>query len=206
MKNISIKEGWHWPSKDLKCWDWLQNEKDLPQRISDLTKEKRVMIQAGGNCGFYTKHYAQLFETVYTFEPDQLNFQCLVMNLEELNVYKQQACLGDKRSLVSITTSQKNVGAYAVDTKRRGHIPTLMIDDLGLEICDLIHLDIEGWEFPALRGGIETIKRCKPVIVLEWMNHGEKFGYSNADILKWLENLNYFNSVDIMHDKVFLPK
>jgi FkbM family methyltransferase len=205
MEHISLKEGWYWPTKDLKCWNWLQNEKDLPKQISDLAKEKRVMIQAGGNCGYYTKYYSQIFETVYTFEPDEVNFQCLVMNLQGCNVYKQQACLGDKRSLVSITTSEKNVGAYAVDTKRRGHIPTLMIDDLGLDVCDLIHLDIEGWEFPALKGGIETIKRCRPVIVLEWMNHGDKFGYPNTDIQKWLNELDYTSTVDIMHDKAFFP-
>lgn len=198
-----MKDGWHWPTKDLKCWNWLQNEKDLPAHISSLAKQKRVMIQAGGNCGFYTKHYAELFETVYTFEPDEVNFQCLVMNLAGLNVYKQQACLGDKRGLVALTTSDKNVGAYAVDTKRVGVIPTLMIDDLGLEVCDLIHLDIEGWEFPALKGSIETIKRCRPVIVLEWMDHGAKFGYPNSDITEWLAKLGYTVTKDIMHDRAF---
>ena len=24
-------EGWVWPYKDIKCWPWLQKEKDLPE-------------------------------------------------------------------------------------------------------------------------------------------------------------------------------
>ena len=206
MEKIEIRDGWYWPIKDYKCWNWLQNEKELPAEISKHATQKRVAIQAGGNCGFYTKLYANIFNTVYTFEPDELNFQCLVLNLQGYNVYKQQACIGDKRGLVSITSSEKNAGVYAVDTNKIGSIPTLMIDDLGLEVCDLIHLDIEGWEFPALKGAGETIKKCKPIIALEWMDHGKKFGYPNKDITAWLNNLGYINTVDVMHERIFFPR
>jgi FkbM family methyltransferase len=204
MENITIKEGWYWPTKDLKCWPWLQNEKDLPREISNHVSQKRVAIQAGGNCGFYTKQYASLFKTVYTFEPDELNFRCLVLNLEGLNVYKQQACLSDEHKLMAITSSDKNIGAYAVNTKVQGVIPTFLIDDLALDVCDLIHLDIEGWEFPALKGAINTIKKCKPAIALEWMDHGSKFGFPQAEIESWLNNLGYSKSINIMNERVFL--
>ena len=203
MKNISMKEGWYWPTKDLKCWDWLQNEKDLPIQISKLVKEKRVVIQAGGNCGFYTKAYAQIFHSVYTFEPDEINFQCLVMNLAGLNVYKQQAFIGDERKLLALTTSKKNVGAYKVDLTNQGCIPTFLIDDLNLETCDLIHLDIEGWEFPALKGAIKTIQKCNPIIALEWMNHGAQFGFPEEDIEQWLKNLGYNKYHKILNERVF---
>lgn len=63
LDNITIKDGWYWPTKDLKCWNWLQNEKELPAEIAKLAKQKRVIVQAGGNCGFYTKLYAELFIT-----------------------------------------------------------------------------------------------------------------------------------------------
>lgn len=207
MKNITIKEGWYWPTKDLKCWPWLQEEKGLPAEISKYVKNKGVVVQAGGNCGFYPKIYAGIYETVYTFEPDGLNFQCLVLNVEGLNVYKQQACLGDERKLLAITSSKKNVGCYGVDvTVTTGKIPTFLVDDLALEACDLIHLDIEGWEFPALKGAIDTIKKYRPVIALEWMDHGNKFGFPQQDIESWLNNLGYTETVTIMHERIFLPK
>ena len=48
-----------------------------------------------------------------------------------------------------------------------GTTPTLMIDDLNLQICDLIHLDIEGYEefvLPELRG---VIDKFKPILQVE---------------------------------------
>ena len=45
-----------------------------------------------------------------------------------------------------------------------GAIPVLSIDQLGLNNCDLIHLDIEGGEYDALMGAEHTIKRFGPLI------------------------------------------
>lgn len=206
IPQVQLKEGWYWPVKDQKCWPWLQREKDLPKTLAAYSPNKRVMIQAGGNCGFYTKAYGEMFQHVYTFEPDPLNFYCLSLNLPEPHIYKQQACLGDKHKLVEITTSKANIGAYSVDVNAKsGFIPTLMIDDLALDICDMIHLDVEGWEFPALKGAIETIKRCKPVIALEWMNHGAKFGFPQEDIERWLKDLGYSRVEVVMNERIFLP-
>lgn len=45
------------------------------------------------------------------------------------------------------------------------------IDSLNLDSCDVIHLDIEGYETNALRGAMKTIQKYKPLIVLEtWDN------------------------------------
>ena len=56
-------------------------------------------------------------------------------------------------------------GAYFVNGN--GNIPTLLIDDLNLTECDLIMLDVEGYELHALNGAIETIKKYGPVICVE---------------------------------------
>ena len=204
IPEVSIREGWVWPTKDTKCWPWLNIEKDLPATISKYSKDKTVAIQAGGNCGFYTKMYADMFDTVYTFEPDAVNFYCLVMNLGNYpSVYKQQACLGDTHKPLGLSTSKKNVGAYAVTPEVQGVIPTLMIDDLGLDKCDLIHLDIEGWEFPALRGATNTLKNCHPVVALEWMDHGAKFGFPQDDIHQWMLDHGYSKWDDIMNERIY---
>lgn len=205
IPGVEDREGWIWPVKDSKCWNWLQNEKDLPKEIASKVPRKGVCVQAGGNCGFYPKQYGEIFERVYTFEPDWMNFYCLTMNASAPNIIKQQACLGDERKLLALSDSAKNVGCYAVVPSKTGVHPTLMIDDLGLDACDLIHLDIEGWEFPALRGAIKTIERFRPVVVLEWMGHGEKFGFMNADVEAWMEARGYKRSEMVMHDKVWYP-
>jgi FkbM family methyltransferase len=200
---VTLIDGWVWPAKDKNCWEWLQREKDLPDLISELCPNKLVVIEAGGNAGFYVKKYAEIFDTVYTFEPDNLNFYCLNQNVREQNVIKIQSCLGNLRKPVSITSNKKNIGAYSVNEGIDGIIPTLLIDDLNLEKCDLIHLDIEGFELFALKGAIETIKRTKPLIALEWMNHGEQFNASDSMIEQFLESIGYKSIKKIYHENIF---
>lgn len=203
MKDFKLenRQGWIWPTNDTACWEWLQNEKDNPLLVSEYCKNKRVIVQAGGNCGFYIKPYAALFETVYTFEPDPKNFFCLVNNVQEQNVIKFQACLGNKHSLVGLKVKQANAGVTRVGDWA-GNIPTFLIDDLQLEICDLIHLDIEGFEFFALQGAKQTIERCKPIIAIEWLNHGVLYGVEEQEILNWLESLGYRQIGKVYNDIV----
>lgn len=196
-------EGWVWPYKDIKCWPWLQREKDLPEIISKFCKNKRVVVEAGGNAGLYVKSYADLFDAVYTFEPNNLNFFCLTQNVKDKHVYKIQTCLGYDRNLVEITDSRGNIGSYHVKKDIQGIIPTIRLDDLNLPICDLIHYDIEGFEHEALKGSIETIKRCKPIIAVEWMNHGKKYGGSNEVIENFLNDLGYKSVHKVYHENIF---
>jgi len=202
MSEFTIIDGWLWPKKDKKCWPWLQNEKDLPQLITNHCPQHRVVVQAGGNCGFYIRAYARLFGMVYTFEPDHLNFHCLSHNVLEPNVIKIQSCLGNSHALVSLKRSDKNIGCYYVHGN--GVCPVLLLDDLNLGVCDLIHLDIEGFEGYALEGAKETIRRCKPIIALEWLGHNEKnFNYKTDKLEKLLLDLGYTAKTDIYHERIF---
>jgi hypothetical protein len=59
-------------------------------------------------------------------------------------------------------------GGSAVDASRAFEIaPVRRLDDYGLTDVDLLKLDCEGYEVFALRGGLDTIARCLPVIVCE---------------------------------------
>jgi FkbM family methyltransferase len=204
-RGIEIREGWFWPKKDKHCWPFLQNEKDLPLLLSKKCKNNRTVIQAGGNAGFYPKHYAAYFGRVITIEPDSLNFLCLNLNAPDDHVIKIQACVGYDRNTVSLTTSLKNAGAHHVSDVV-GQIPTIRIDDLNCNDCDLIHLDIEGFELFALKGAEETIKRCRPVIVLEWLDHGVKYNAPLSAVTKLLNSMGYTENESLYHDKIFLPK
>lgn len=46
-------------------------------------------------------------------------------------------------------------------------LPTITIDSLQLQRCDLIKFDVEGWETRALNGAARTISKFKPVLFFE---------------------------------------
>ena len=175
MKHLTTtkENGWIWPATGEYTWNVVSAALELHTAIKPLLKQTNVAIQAGGNGGLMVQPLAETFKHIYTFEPEPLNFYCLVQNITSINVHKFQACLGDEPSTINLDTIDKNDnGAFFVSGF--GAIPVLRIDNLGLSECDLIQLDIEGHEYLALLGGINTIKKFKPLIVIEcfepWMH------------------------------------
>lgn len=152
--------------------------------ISQFCSKMRVMVQAGGNWGCWPLKFSKRFETVYTFEPDPICFTALVANTADCsNVVRLQAALGQRRKLVGMRRSENTTGSQRVDGE--GILPTIRIDDLGLAVCDLIYLDIEGMEFSALLGGAKTLKRCRPVVTFE------DRPFPTDALKEWMKGLGY---------------
>ena len=65
--------------------------------------------------------------------------------------------------------NKKNAGTHRIDSRSRDgiEVEAITIDSLNLDNVDLIHLDLESYEDNAIRGAINTIKRCRPVIISE---------------------------------------
>ena len=162
--------GWMWPRQDEGLWDgpkmnWETKFRDM---YIQHRPGKRVVVQAGGGCGMYPRLLSNHFDVVYTFEPYALNFHCLVNNCQKRNIIKYNAALGDAPELVDVSVqSMSNLGMNVVDIDPLGIIPQMRIDDLPLHACDMILLDIEGYEFKALKGALKTIEKFKPLVVLE---------------------------------------
>jgi FkbM family methyltransferase len=218
MENkVVLHKGVYWPKKDgveeitssyahplSTCFLLMNTFKDVPQNISSFVDKKDVIIQAGGNAGYYVMQYAKIFNHVYTFEPDPINFFCLNMNVRSENVYKFQGCLGQINECVNLFNTNETLGHGGSHVNGKGHTPTFTIDNLNLETCDLIHLDIEGYEKFALLGGINTIKRCKPVIVVE--NYGpwlQRYNTNIEEIEKILSDEMYINVGTVQGDRVY---
>ncbi len=201
---VENRDGWIWPIGDNGCWKYMNKWKNIPHLIANNVSNKQVVVQAGGNCGFYVKPYAEIFDNVYTFEPNPLNFYCLINNIKKENVFKFQACLGEDNKPVSMKFSQNNVGKHHVTG--HGNIPVLTIDSLGLKVCDLIHLDIEGFEFYALRGAKNTILNCKPLIAIEFYEpHADRYQYNLNAIEEYIFSLGYKFLIQYDTDRLYQP-
>ena len=167
-----------WPEGDECLWKWAHQASHI-DAVLPFLNGRGVCVQAGGGCGVWPAVLAGMFETVYTFEPFIPNFKALSINCAEYqNVLAFNACLGDSHGCVDIGwASEKyaiNYGAqYAVG---QGVVPVFRLDDLALKECDFICLDIEGAELEAVRGAEQTIKECRPVIMIEEAGHAKHFG------------------------------
>lgn len=198
------ERGLLWPADDRKCASYVfESIKDL-ERAYAYCRAFRVAVQAGGNCGVWPRALGNRFARVYTFEPCPVNFRCLAANAPAENIYKYNAALGDKNELVELARDATNVGAHYI-AGQDGSIPTMRVDDLGLDHCDLIFLDIEGYELHAIRGARETIERHKPVIVAEDRGFSERYGVKSGQLEKELSSL--YKVVERPHyDVILVPR
>lgn len=206
MKDLTeIRNNYIWPKHDKACWKYLNVRLNTVKKITDFCNNKRIIIQAGGNAGLYVDLYSRLFDYVYSFEPEPLNFFCLTNNTKE-NVFKFQACLGNNKTFVRLqdnsgNSEKPNTGSYRV--AGRGFIPTLSIDSFNFPLVDCIHLDIEGYELFALEGAVNTINKHKPVIALEINNLSSRYKYSTDFLINYLKNLNYEKVGEVYDDFIF---
>jgi len=201
---------WLWPEEDVACWNYFNDyqakfyaEKSkntniknyhLPHDIMELLplNKRNLIFQAGGNGGLYPSIYADLFKQVITFEPHYRWFTCLSANVPNHNVFKYMSAIGNDNEPIQVVIPEEWQGGLgAIYVQPNGIIPKLKLDAFGLN-PDLIHLDIEGAELEALQGAIETIKRAKPMIVVEWdVATMARFNYTTNQFENFFRENNY---------------
>lgn len=171
---MRLEDGWWWPADDRTARSAVFGTvQDVNHAISRVL-ETKVCVQAGGNCGAWAHHLAIAFEQVWTIEPDFKNYLCLLRNMRRPNIKPIWAALGAEKKMVGMLRRPENIGAHRVIDG--SEVAQITIDDLQLESCDLIVLDIEGMEYQALQGARQTIERFKPVLMVEDKGQSVEYG------------------------------
>ena len=193
-----------WPAEDRGCFNIISRDwKSMYDSIMGNTPERKSVVQAGGNCGLYPFMLAFEFDKVFTFEPDPVNFFCLSKNCKTNRIVKFNTALGDKNTFLTIgNKSPKNVGMSKIGDGLVS-IFSITLDSLKLSSLSLLFLDIEGYEYFALKGSINTIKKYRPTIVFE-LSPGEKDYIFNLLAKLDYEEVKSFNSSS--HNYIFIPK
>jgi len=197
-----LKNLW-WPQYDQGMWNYMHQYRITPEFFDQLMTHvtgNSIAVQAGGNCGQYVRQFGQRFDTVYTFEPDPVNFLCLTLNCGN-NVIKTQACVGNERKFVNIN---KGNDSGAIHVSGQGNLHTVIIDDMDLPACDLIQLDIEGYEYFALIGAQRTIERYHPVIMIEWYEPwAERYSTNKTMLDNFFSKLGYCHIMRQDNDHIY---
>lgn len=165
----------------------FRHVKSLEYTIN-LCKHKRTAIQAGGNIGLWPLRLSRSFKRVITFEPEPISRMCLVINVKGIsNIEVHNEALGEVVGTCAM--ERRSLGSHLV--RKGSDVNIVTIDNFAFADVDLIQLDIEGYEFRALNGSIETIKRCWPILHIEMRDLSSEYGSSNSEILLFLADLGY---------------
>lgn len=196
---MKLVDGWFFPDGEAHLPDWMANPKNRvvlngraayqgkkQEAALALCKSRRVMVDVGGHIGLWSFNFGKWFDVVHAYEPVEAHRKCFERNVKDLNVTLHAMALGEIPGMVSIHTAPTSSGDSWVDGA--GNIPMETLDGQNLEDVDLIKLDCEGYELFALRGGVETIRRCKPVICVEQKpGKAQQFGLPETGAVDWLK-------------------
>lgn len=156
-------------------------------------RERRgICLDVGAHVGLWAMWLAREFERVHAFEPVPPFAGIFPFNVEAENVTLHRLALGDRETTVSITVPDGLTGNahVAINGKHPGArdgngsgaadtwhgVPMRTLDSFGFEAVDFIKIDVEGVECAVIRGGEQTIKACKPNIVIEQKGNEAAYG------------------------------
>ena len=169
----------------------------LTQNIAYDIFTKRIMkqiLRPDSSCIDIGCHKGEIMDDILQFSPDGAHFA--FEPLPHLNQFLKEKYLNRKIDLFPIALFDKkgtttfnyvvNAPAYSGIRKRHYDIPNAEINELTVETdlldniipengkIDFIKIDVEGAEYPVLKGSVKTISRCRPLIIFE-------FGMGAAD-------------------------
>ncbi len=144
-----------------------------------------IAIDGGAHVGTWSRLLSQSFTRVIAVEPSEDTAEALVTNMQTFacqNVEVRRVALGAEVGSVSMAPlepraeAMKNTGARFV--QNGGRIPRERIDDWRLPSLGFLKLDVEGSEPLALQGALETLARCRPIVLFENKGFCRRFGFA----------------------------
>lgn len=130
--------------------------------------QRRTALDIGGHVGLWARIMAKDFEQVISFEPLRQHVECFNLNLEGVdNVSLYNIALGDKPGRLRVHMPVDNTGHAHVLPDHGEEVECRTLDSFGFEKVDFIKIDTEGFESFIVEGGEQTIKRNRPVIIVE---------------------------------------
>lgn len=182
---------------------------DHLQAAFPFVRKWDLAVDVGAHVGFWTRELASRFAVVHAVEPADDAFNCLESNVASCrNVVLRHAAAGIAAGTCTVADDPArsgNTGARFITFG--GTCPVIAVDDLQLEACDLLKVDVEGYEDQVLRGAEATIAKHRPVIVMETDKRFAWSRYRVADKAaeQRLLSLGYRVAVHMRPDKVFVP-
>ena len=169
-------------------------------------KEFRVAVDVGAHVGLWAMHLCKRFEAVQAFEPVASYRECFLKNVdwERRDVALHSIALGAAAGSCGMVINPADTGGTHVGGA--GDVVVAALDGFDFEVVDFVKIDVEGWEFEVLKGAVETVKRCKPVIIVEQKPHKllPNFGIKGAPAVDFLKSLGMVQAREMGGDYIMV--
>jgi len=142
-------------------------------RSLTYVKDYSTALDIGANVGLWSRSLCKQFNQVIAFEPVSMFRECLVKNVVSSRLQVKDFALGDQRTTATMIITQGNTGHTHIDpvSLGSGNVEVYRLDDLELDAINYIKIDCEGYEYRILQGAEQTIKKYRPIIVVEQKPH-----------------------------------
>lgn len=152
----------------------LKNSLDYEMIYVDkILNKKRCFVDIGANIGIYSYFYMNKFEKIIAFEP--LIKYCKLENLKSEKIVVHNYAISDEQGETTLYTpvkkgievpSNSSLNKISYDCVEN-LIKIKTLDEFDLTDVDLIKIDVEGHESKVLNGALNTIKKNKPILIVE---------------------------------------
>lgn len=158
-------------------------------RWSAMCRDGGVVVDVGAYTGLFSIIAARQGCEVIAFEPMAAHVERCGHNFRRngVQVDLRHACASDRTGVAAIKFNPKvpfltsgaslvrpSGGTAAADESRSFDIAAVAIDDLQLETCRAIKIDVERGEPIVLAGARKTLARCRPTLLVEVLGESEK--------------------------------
>jgi FkbM family methyltransferase len=196
-------------SSPLAAWKhYLFGDWDI-RELRRIVPRGGFSIDVGAHHGVYTYYLSRLSKRVVAYEPNPKLARYLRRTVPR-NVEVREFALSDHagRAYLSIplvegvaipgwATVVDNAGA----SQQTFEISLVRLDDEGFRDVDFMKVDVEGKEVALLRGGAETIRRSRPILLIEI--EARHHSTPIAEVLSMIERMGY--SGYFLCDRMWTP-
>lgn len=206
--------GWWFPDNETHLIEWMEAAQQrhrsgrLCYQLHKYNRamefvpadRRRVAVDVGAHVGQWSWLMAQDFFYVDAFEPVAQYSRCWHQNMLALpHAYLAEVALGsaDGRVNMCASTPGSNGDTHVALGKEQSNagtaVPMSRLDAVREQMhrseIDFLKIDCEGYELEVIRGGEETIRRCKPIVIVEQKpGHAQRFGFGETEAVELLKS------------------
>ncbi len=204
---------WIFPASETEMVGWMRATNHLvdgrltyqyPKYAEALNwvKDRKRAVDVGAHIGLWSYWMAKDFQIVEAFEPMPEHRECFTLNVTAENVRLHYCALGALPGKVFLKNFTMGASGDTGISTEGTPAEMQRLDEFAFKDVSLLKIDCEGYELHVLKGAEDTLRRCKPCVVVEQKPRVDRYGLTTKDGVMYLESLGAKLRASIVGDYI----